>query len=546
MIRTTANPVGQQLETLWSTGTLTGLGDDQLLARFCAAKDEAAELAFRELMHRHGPMVMGVCRQILQRPHDADDAFQATFLVLVRKSGSIRVGDSLAPWLYSVAFRTAHRARAVASRYHPVPAENLEVPAEGSSTDACHFDLRPLLHEELNRLPDKYRDPIVLCHLEGKSHEEAARLLHWPVGTVSGRLSRGRELLRSRLERRGLELSPAALAATWSAGTSTAIAPFLIESTVGGAFGLAGSVISASVQSLVRKVLNAMFLSKIKLAAVAGVLAAGTATGAAVWGFQTQEETPQPAPQAKRDAPDHKNLSKPTIPKSVVGSPANTTVEETQVSLKRARNKNAPNVIDAHQPFPGFRFSTMVLVQSPDRSAWQALSLIKERPQSGTMDKVPYWTTLELPQGTTGEPVWSFGSGGGPKIVALALQGKTIDQIAAFNAEFGVWIKERLRQPVEEEINPVAVGGMVLYQAGNDFYALTERRLEFVVLHLEGAEPATASFTGVDLEVMQGNRLYVFSPVPGTWSSGIAVYQPPKSVSPKQNPEAGGKASQSQ
>ena len=173
----------------------------------------------------------------------------------------------------------------------------------------------------------------------------------------------------------------------------------------------------------------------------------------------------------------------------------------------------------------------MVLVQSPDRTAWQALSLIKERPQLGTMDEVPYWTTLELPPGTTAEPVWSFGSGGGPKIAAMAIYGKKIDQIAAFNAEFGVWIKERLRQPVEDEINPVAVGGMVLYQAGNDFYALTERRLGFVVLHLEGAEPATASFTGVDLEVMQGNRLYVFSPVPGTWSSGIAVYQPPKSVS---------------
>ena len=97
--------------------------------------------------------------------------------------------------------------------------------------------------------------------------------------------------------------------------------------------------------------------------------------------------------------------------------------------------------------------------------------------------------------------------------MALAIQGKTIDQIAAFNAEFGVWIEQRLRQPVKEEISPHAFGGIVLYQAGNDFYALTERRLGFIELHLEGDEPATVSFTGVDLEVMQGNRLYVFSPM---------------------------------
>ena len=115
MTRTTADPLGPHLEALWNTGTLTGLRDEQLLARFQAAKDTAAESAFRELMHRHGPMVMGVCRQILRRSHDADDAFQATFLVLVRKSGSIRAGRISGAWLYAVAYRTAHRARTVAA-----------------------------------------------------------------------------------------------------------------------------------------------------------------------------------------------------------------------------------------------------------------------------------------------------------------------------------------------------------------------------------------------------------------------------------------------
>src|SRR6185312_7827536 len=124
---------------------------------------------------------------------------------------SIRVGDSLAPWLYGVAYRTAHRARANAARQQTEAVDPMAVAADSSDDRAFDFDVRPLLHEELARLPGKYREPIVLCHLEGKSHEEAARLLSWPVGTVSGRLSRGRQLLKARLERRGVEAPPALL-----------------------------------------------------------------------------------------------------------------------------------------------------------------------------------------------------------------------------------------------------------------------------------------------------------------------------------------------
>src|SRR5208282_6759427 len=126
------------------------------------------------------------------------------------------------PWLHSVAYRTAHRARATASRYRQGDRQEMEA-VQAEPADSSHLDLRPLLHEELGRLPDKYRAPIVLCHLEGKTHEEAARLLHWPVGTVSGRLSRGRELLRSRLERRGIAAPSALLSANWLAGTSTTV-----------------------------------------------------------------------------------------------------------------------------------------------------------------------------------------------------------------------------------------------------------------------------------------------------------------------------------
>ena len=283
MIQGNASPVGQQLEVLWTSGTLTGLNDAQLVARFAGLRDATAQSAFRELMNRHGPMVMGVCRQILRQPHDADDAFQATFLVLVRKGGSIRVGESLAPWLYAVAYRTAQRARIIASRYRVTPVEQLEKPVESAADDLGRFDLRRLLHEELNRLPGKYREPIVLCHLEGKTHEEAARLLHWPVGTVSGRLSRGREILRSRLERRGLAVPSAILTAPWLNVTKTVPNP-LVESTLTVAIGsAAGQSLSAAVLSLTHGVLRAMLLNAFKTASIALLLVGGITSGAVVW-----------------------------------------------------------------------------------------------------------------------------------------------------------------------------------------------------------------------------------------------------------------------
>src|SRR5437764_4222707 len=167
MISGHAGAVERKIEALWTSGTLTGLSDAQLLGRFAdtRGRDAMAEAAFRELVNRHGPMVLGVCRQILGNRHDVEDTFQSTFLVLVRKARSIRVGESLAPWLCGVAYRTAQRARAAAARYHQADVGQIE--QSTSSPDAAYqFDLRPLLHDELNRLPAKFRDPIVLCHLE--------------------------------------------------------------------------------------------------------------------------------------------------------------------------------------------------------------------------------------------------------------------------------------------------------------------------------------------------------------------------------------------
>jgi len=270
------------LEVLWTSGTMTGLSDPQLLRRFTQARDATGELAFRELIYRHGPMVLAVCRQVLRNSHDVDDAFQATFLVLVRRAHSIQVGESLGPWLCSVAYRTAQRARAVASRYHPANEGALLAATEpAEDADAFKLDLRPLLYEELGRLPDRYRAPIVLCHLEGKTHEQAARLLDWPVGTLSGRLSRGRQLLRARLERRGLLVPAAILCTPWLIGSQSLVSTPLVECTINSAVQYsAAQTVSISVLSLTQGVLKTMLLRRLRM--TAAVMLIGGISGGAI------------------------------------------------------------------------------------------------------------------------------------------------------------------------------------------------------------------------------------------------------------------------
>src|SRR5271166_2989572 len=212
--------VVHQLEQLFGHGTVTGLSESQLLDRFTTARDEAA---FEALVELHGPMVLGVCRQFLRDPNDVDDAFQATFLVLVRKAGSLRQKDLLGNWLYGVACRVALRSRTVGIRRQMRVAAAGPMEGLPGNGGVCRYELasevllrneeRPLVHEEVNRLPQKYRTPIVLCYFEGLTHDQAAARLGWPVGTVKGRLSRARDLLRKRLSRRGVAVSVAALAA---------------------------------------------------------------------------------------------------------------------------------------------------------------------------------------------------------------------------------------------------------------------------------------------------------------------------------------------
>ena len=234
----------RQIQRLFSEGSSTGLSDTQLLAGFAARRDEAA---FAALVARHGPMVLAVCRGILRDQHDAEDAFQATFLVLARKAGSAWAEGQLGGWLHKVAYRIAVRASADAARRRAVERRAAEEAAVEYTRDALEDDLRPALHEEVARLPAKLRLPVVLCYLEGLTHAQAAVALRCGEATLRRRLAGARERLRLRLARRGFEPSAAALGGALAKEAGAAVPPVCAEATVRAAIRVAAGEAAAAV-----------------------------------------------------------------------------------------------------------------------------------------------------------------------------------------------------------------------------------------------------------------------------------------------------------
>jgi RNA polymerase sigma factor (sigma-70 family) len=274
--------------------------DRRLLERFAQDRDEDA---FAALLRRHGPMVLSVCRSVLRDLHDAEDAFQAAFLLLAQKAGSIHRREAVSGWLYRVAYHLAVRAQANAARRRVLEKRAVIMPSADPVLDLSLREVRAMLFKELEGLPEQYRAPLVLCGMEEKSLEEAARLLGWTKGTVKGRLQRGRELLRARLRRRGLEL-PATLAATALAlhSMSGRVSATLVDSTlraavkaaVGG--GVVAGVVSAEVAALVQGASKSMFSSKVKIATVLLLAMTIAAAGFGVARYRAAAAE-QPAPQ---------------------------------------------------------------------------------------------------------------------------------------------------------------------------------------------------------------------------------------------------------
>jgi RNA polymerase sigma factor (sigma-70 family) len=297
-----------------------GLTDAELLRRWVAQRDHAA---FETLLWRHGPAVLGVCRRILHDLHDAEDAAQATFLVLARKAASVGRRQAVAAWLHTVAYRVALRARDRRPNATILSAPDLGSLPARPTEDPVWRDLRPVLDEEINRLPEKYRAPFVLCCVEGRTNEEAAREMACPVGTILSRLARARERLRHRLTRRGVTLTAAALAAALAAEEATAALPgVLVRTTVtAAALAVAGKglvgVVPIEVVSLAEGVVRTMLISKVKavtaLVLVLAVLGgSGTMLGyGRVFGKPTEVPGDQaPVAQAGRAAPQNEQKLK--------------------------------------------------------------------------------------------------------------------------------------------------------------------------------------------------------------------------------------------
>jgi RNA polymerase sigma factor (sigma-70 family) len=246
--------------------------DADLLGRFIGTRDEAA---FNELLYRHGPLVFGVCRSILGDTSDAADAFQATFLVLVHRARSISKRSSLSSWLYGVAYRVAVRARAGASRRQALPREGADMVAREPTLDPADAEIAAIVHEEVHNLPEKYRVPIVLCYVEGRTRGEAALELRCSEGAIKGRLERARDLLQRRLLRRGVALAAGLSAIALGGEAARAAVPAaLVDATLRAAMlaaagqAAAGGAISGPAAALTRHVLRAMTVTPRQIASV--------------------------------------------------------------------------------------------------------------------------------------------------------------------------------------------------------------------------------------------------------------------------------------
>jgi RNA polymerase sigma factor (sigma-70 family) len=290
------NDVMQHLRRAALLGAGGGPTDSQLLESFINRQDEAA---FAALVRRHGPMVHGVCRRVLHHVHDAEDAFQATFLVLARKAASLRSRALVGQWLHGVAYRTALRARTMNARRRAKEQQARDLARPAVPADDGWQELLPLLDQEVDRLPERYRAAVVLCDLEGVTRREAARRLNLPEGTLSGRLTTARKLLARRLARYGLAPSAGALAAALSANGASACVPGAVAAStarvavlVAAGQALTAGAVPARVVTLTEGVVKTMLLSKLK----AFVAVAVVAVGVGVVGLAYRTGAAEPAP----------------------------------------------------------------------------------------------------------------------------------------------------------------------------------------------------------------------------------------------------------
>ena len=347
--------VRNPLDTLFRFGVVGDLSDGQLIQRFLTARDGAEQAAFSTLVERHGPMVLRVCRQILGDSHDAQDAFQATFLVLVRKAGSLRDADSLASWLYGVATRVAARAKLDATRRRVFERRSATSKAVKRHREGGPTESWPELHEEIARLPAHYREPVVLCYLEGLTTVDASMRIGCPQGTVLSRLSRARERLRDRLERRGLAFSLASLNGKFTTPTTAELPAALLQETVHLSLGFAGrqaaeaALASATATTLARGVLYTMTFSKLKILGAAILTCAFAIGGVQTFGkLGGLRGDPKPDSTYRDDDDPQDTMTR--------------SVEKIQTGLEETARRNA----DMRKELQGLRDSLKAIRPAPE------------------------------------------------------------------------------------------------------------------------------------------------------------------------------------
>jgi RNA polymerase sigma factor (sigma-70 family) len=559
-----------ELDRVFNQGTVAGLDDDKLLKRFVVERDE---VAFAALVARHGRMVLGVCRRILHDEHDVEDAFQATFLVVVSRAKAIRDGGLLGHWIYGVAHRVAVRARANAARryVHEQTLTAAQSGVESPSREGERSELRGVLDEELARLPELLRVPLVLCYLEGLTHEEAAGRLRWPVGTVRSRLARGRDKLRSRLTRRGLTADDATLTA---AIATQPVSSLLIDRTVRLSLAFstqhatATALASATATALAKGVLHAMMISKLKILGAATLASLVTLGGIQTYALQSggaggDQPSTASGPQAQADdrqqalfrsvakiqgdlaesarinAELQKELNDLRAELESLrqpgGPPAPSKVSRPASSPAATQNTGGPpgNLAGlGGGPFGGFGGGMggiggtmmggmgMGGVGAKDRPRYIQTSqlIVVSSPEGDTVTAYSTETgkakPLRLAKARDTKlvvvPIVSQG------LAALYLKGPKITRIAAFSVLDGTWYPQDLREPVDQAV-PIVGPSMAAYGIGRRIYAFSPVAKRWDVLELPEGAVAKPAIGNDAITCEHNGHLYVFSVKTGKW-----------------------------
>ncbi len=424
----------RQVGALFGGGVSAGLADDQLLERFQRRRASGdlpgAEAAFGAIVDRHGKMVLNACRRALPNVQDADDAFQATFLVLARKAGSVRVdaSNSIAPWLYGVTRKVASRARRQAARRQArevsVPASAFSEVAESPSKPTAEAlaeraELRALILEELDRLPSRFRLAIEACDLDGNTQDEAARKLGWPIGTVRSRLSRGRDRLRDRLQRRGIQ-APSLI--PWAGAPLVKAVPTpLTVSTIQAAVAFASrtalpGAISLSTLTLAEGVLR-MFIAT-KLIGASAALTFGTAlVAASMIARPVPTEAPPPRP-INEVVPDGPEIELAPLEIRVVEAETGEPIEGATVISRMNALRQFPEiarevtdvegkatVVRPAEAIDAFRVTVSADGRVPMRADWRLGDLLEDQPNAFTFEMVRGEPIGGIVQDEEGQPI---------------------------------------------------------------------------------------------------------------------------------------------